>query len=86
MKYFALAAVALVLGGCTKKGTEFVPNQARDDFEIVSLFDVNGCTVYRFVDNGRYHYFANCQGETKTEMPNGKSSYPENIPTKKLQE
>ena len=86
MRYFALAAVALVLGGCAKKGTEFVPNQARDDFEIVSLFEVNGCTVYRFADYGRHHYFTNCQGETETNIQNGKSSYPENISTKKLPE
>lgn len=87
MGYLVFVA-ALLLSGCNfeKTGTEFVPNQARDDFGIVSLFEVNGCTVYRFNDKRRSHYFTTCKGETLSTQKSGKTTYEESIPTKKLQE
>jgi len=34
---------------------------------VAMLFEHEGCTVYRFFDNGRYHYFARCgDGGTST--------------------
>lgn len=32
--------------------------------EVKKLFTNNGCTIYRFVDNGEYHYYSDCRGST----------------------
>ena len=51
------------------------------DHQIVKLFTQDGCTVYRFRDDGYRHYFTNCTGSTITEQSSGKSHYSEEIPT-----
>ncbi len=32
--------------------------------EVRKLFSNNGCTIYRFIDNGEYHYYSDCRGST----------------------
>lgn len=32
--------------------------------EVKKLFTNDGCTIYRFVDNGTYHYYSDCRGST----------------------
>lgn len=34
-------------------------------FEVSTLFEHDGCKVYRFDDNGNYHYFTNCTSVEK---------------------
>ncbi len=53
------------------------------------LFENDGCKVYRFEDNSRYHYYTRCRAETTTTTstqtePCGKNctrAVDENIPT-----
>ena len=56
---------------------------------VAVLFVHDGCTVYRFYDGSRRHYFAKCvdaTAETMTIQGCGKNcSYPENVPTKSEQ-
>lgn len=55
-----------------------------DEFEIKQLFTKDSCTVYRFEDRGRNHYFTDCS-ETMSDVEEscGKATceYMENIPT-----
>lgn len=32
------------------------------DYQVDYLFEHDGCKVYRFIDNGNYVYFTNCNG------------------------
>jgi hypothetical protein len=69
----------VVLAGCSKKAesTVTVGNQ----IEVSKLFSIDGCTIYRFGDGGRHHYFSNCTGQASSIQSNGKSTYTESIPT-----
>jgi hypothetical protein len=56
------------------------------DYKIEFLFEQNGCKMYRFLDNGRWVYWSDCQGNTQREYKesNGKtnsSEYQETITT-----
>lgn len=42
------------------------------------LFEKDGIKMYRFFDNGRYHYYTN-RGETISTQQSGKTTYQENI-------
>ena len=63
----ALSAI-LVLAGCGK------PQPAPTEDNVVRLFTVDGCTVYRFYDNGYSRYFTNCSGSTQWSESSGKNS------------
>lgn len=54
-----LTALVLVALGC-KNEAESVVLSSNHNFDVEKLFDVDGCTVYRFTD-GRSHYFARCE-------------------------
>ena len=58
MKYILL--ITLFLISCTKEGTKVSVENALSDFHVNLLFTKDGCDVYRFFDEGRYHYFTNC--------------------------
>lgn len=36
------------------------------DYQVLKLFEKDGCTVYSFRDHGYAHYFSNCNGTTTT--------------------
>jgi len=67
----------ILLCGCAREPirTEKTNN---DKFEVSFLFEYEGIRVYRFYDDGRYHWFTN-KGEvinTKKEVkPLGKTLY-----------
>lgn len=42
------------------------------------LFEKDGIKMYRFSDNGRYHYYTN-RGEAISTQQSGKTTYQENI-------
>lgn len=65
MKYLI---IALLLIGCAKEPVS--TSQTNNPDVAVSLLFVNeGCSVYRFYDDGRHHYYTNCSGTltTRTE-------------------
>lgn len=61
-KMLSICAV-LLLAGCAKEplSIERVDN---NEFQLDKLFSHEGCTVYRFSDWGRYHYYTDCRGRT----------------------
>ena len=46
--------------------------------EVEFLFEKDSVKVYRFRDNGNYHYFTT-RGETMTTQSSGKTRYEENL-------
>lgn len=66
MKILLLAALALsTLTGCREEQVEAVPTD-NPTFEVVKLFTVDGCTIYRF-DDGRRVHFADCRGSVSNQ-------------------
>lgn len=61
-KILLAMALGLTLASCAKKGS-YVPAEGTvgdANFRVNKLFTTEGCTVYRFYDNGNSHYFTNC--------------------------
>lgn len=58
------ALMVLALAGCVE-GAPPVEATATNNPEVpvALLFTHDGCRVYRFVDAGRYRYFANCPAQ-----------------------
>jgi hypothetical protein len=59
------AVALLVLTACSKPPI----STAQTDNKEVSvdlLFTNDGCSVYRFEDDGRSHYYTDCRGNTRT--------------------
>lgn len=68
----ALGAILVVAGvamltGCEKAAEAEIVTGAENDFKVARLFTVDGCTAYRFYDNGRAIYYTNCKGSTAWE-------------------
>lgn len=59
MKY-SLLFFLLFINSCAKKGSPQLVKESNDNFEVEKLFKKDKCSVYRFLDNGRYHYFTDC--------------------------
>lgn len=72
------ATMALIVGvsfltavlavGCTKH-PEKVESSTNPNVAVATLFTHDGCTVYRFEDGGRDHYFARCGEKAETISP-----------------
>lgn len=62
MKYILLLTLLTSCGG--EKPVE-VAKTNNPNIDVGLLFENDGCKVYRFVDNDRYHYYTNCS-ETMT--------------------
>lgn len=67
----ALGMVPMAIMGCAKDPE--TTQQVNAQFKVDTLFTKDGCTVYRFFDEGRYRYFTNCRGETKWSEGCGKN-------------
>lgn len=83
MKKIILAITAvLTMSSCEKSAIE-TKNTNNPDFKVEHLFTVDSCKIYRFSDNGNYHYIgiSNKQMFTITEQGSGKHSYEESIYT-----
>lgn len=65
MKKLFTIALLLALAGCDK---DPVKRQGTDNVQVQvdDLFTHNGCTISRFYDGGRAHYFADCRGSVST--------------------
>lgn len=72
-----ICTTVLMLAGCGKPAES--TTRVGNDFEVGKLFTVDGCTVYRFVDGIRTHYFTNCSGSTRYTVSEGKTSYQSGI-------
>lgn len=70
-----LLIALLFLTGCGKEvvhtthASTPAPESATtvDPAPITLLFENDGCKVYRFVDNGGYHYYSDCNANVKVE-------------------
>lgn len=76
--FFLYLTICLFIIGCDKKGTPQTVSDALDDFRVEKLFKKDRCTVYRFSDDGRFHYFTDCTETISTisttqSYPCGKS-------------
>lgn len=69
----------LLLSGCYKD-PEAV-EVAGKGYNVGKLFVVDGCSVYRFYDGGRYVYFSSCTGNTQSYHQVGKISITDNVKT-----
>lgn len=79
----ATMALALALALCSCTNTPVATEQTSNtNMTADKLFTINGCTVYRFTDNGSYHYFTDCRGSTSSRIFCGKGCYrPDEIQT-----
>jgi hypothetical protein len=68
----------MIFGACTNEPMSTERLGKNDGFEVEYLFEKDGIKVYRFIDNGRYHYFTT-GGETISTQTSGKQTYSENI-------
>lgn len=62
-KILSICALLVLLAGCEKEplSVERVDN---NEFSLDKLFTHDGCTLYRFYDGGRNHYYSDCRGRT----------------------
>lgn len=78
---FSSMFMVTLLVGCEKQALGPTPTD-NQHFEVERLFTVNGCTVYRFEDANRGHYFSSCKGSTASPQNCGKGCVrDEEIPT-----
>jgi hypothetical protein len=73
--------IALLATACTNKPMSVSHEGIELDFEVELLFEKEGIKMYRFYDNGRYHYYTN-SGETISSYSTGgkfSQTYNENI-------
>jgi len=75
-KTLIILGIALLLTSCIREA-QSVTHEGFD-FEVEFLFEKDGVKMYRFNDNGRYHYYTD-RGETISSQENGKTTYEENI-------
>ena len=53
----------LILISCAKDPEQ--STQVNGQFSVDKLFTKDNCTVYRFMDAGRYVYYTDCHGSTE---------------------
>lgn len=84
-KKFALLAILSLLAACGGPAEEQKTTSL--GYQVDKLFTVDGCTVYRFVDDGRYRYFSKCahaESTTSWTERHGKIFLPQDISTEDL--
>jgi hypothetical protein len=75
--YVGVIAFFLVLiDSCTKQPQSTVTKG--NDIQVEFMFEQDSVKVYRFMDNGYYHYFTT-RGQTMTTRHQGETTYEENI-------
>lgn len=62
----------MLLIGCSK---DPISSETTDNNEITvdKLFTNDGCTIYRFTDGGKLHYYARCEKSVDTISTNYES-------------
>jgi hypothetical protein len=69
----AICLVLAALAGCMKHAESI--QKVNSQFEVETLFTKDGCTVYRFFDDG-FRYFTNCRGSVEWAEMRGKTRRP----------
>ena len=59
---FVIALSCLLLVACTEPAESTVAS-SNGNIPVEKLFNVDGCTVYRFQDGGYNRYFSSCKSE-----------------------
>ena len=60
--------LALLMAGCGAAPISSTMTDNPEGVKLDLLFTHEGCKMYRFMDNGHFHYFADCRGTvTSTE-------------------
>lgn len=78
MTRMTIIAAMVALTGCEKVSEVQIQS---GEFNVERLFTVDGCTAYRFRDNGRAVYYTNCHGSTQSKYKSGKSMKQETAQT-----
>lgn len=60
---FRLLLLLVIITGCCEQHA-VVKTEHIADYNVSTLFIKDNCTVYRFVDDGRYRYFTDCTDVT----------------------
>lgn len=64
-KAIPILSLAVLLAGCGKE-PERVERSTNPAIQVETLFRHDGCTMYRFEDGGRKHYFSRCGAVAET--------------------
>jgi hypothetical protein len=73
-----LAIIAATFTSCAKDGVEEKQTD-NQRFRVTRLFTNEGCTLYRFTDDGYSRYYTNCSGSTQWQEQHGKTSSPAEV-------
>jgi hypothetical protein len=80
-----LIVPVLFLAGCAPTIPEKTLSTSNPRFEVDVVGKVDGCTIYRFTDAGKQHYFVKCADgsvQASTIQTCGKNcKYEDRIPT-----
>lgn len=79
MILFRFVFLLLILSSCAKDPIS-TKETNNENFEVSFLFEYDGIKVYRFYDDGRYHWFTSkgetiCTQKTYTTSQSGKTIY-----------
>ena len=67
MKKLILVVLATILiVGCRENGTPVKTTDSEYNCNVVKLFEIDGVSVYRFYDGGKYVYFTNSNGKVQS--------------------
>lgn len=70
-KFSAVLAVGLVLMGCQDPNDKSVVEDTSNPvYSVRKLFTNDGCTAYRFKDDGRYRYYVVCDKDQQVTTSN----------------
>lgn len=79
MKKLIFILTAIIFCSCAKPGTDVNTSNNKDNFQVQMLFSIGNDTIYRFYDDGRYHYFKNGNGGVSYQINSGKTTREETI-------
>lgn len=75
-KILLLSILVLTITSCTHDPIS--SSKEGVNIKVDLLFEKDGIKMYRFSDNGQFHYYTD-RGETITTQQSGKTTYQENI-------
>lgn len=67
MKKFLIILLSFALAGCAKDA-EVSASSSNPHVTVDTLFQHHDCTMYRFKDRGRFHYYAVCDTKNSTTI------------------
>lgn len=77
MKYASIAILLILISilsiNCKGDSLQVVKTDNRS-FDVELLFEIDGCKVYRFYDEGRSRYFTTCSGSVSWNETHGKNN------------